>query len=52
MGKFKYFMPELGPLQRESKIQAVEMKVVKDTEAKTKSHIFIDITRIQNLIYF
>jgi len=45
-------MPELGPLQRESKIQAVETNVVKNTEAKRRSQIFIEITRIQNLIYF
>jgi hypothetical protein len=45
-------MPELGPLQRESKTQAVETEVVKNTEAKRKSHIFIEITRIWNLIYF
>jgi hypothetical protein len=45
-------MPELGLLQGESKIQTVEMKVVKNTEAKTRSHIFIEITEIHNLIYF
>jgi hypothetical protein len=36
-------MPELGHVQSESKIQAVEMKVVKNTEAKTRSHVFIEI---------
>jgi hypothetical protein len=51
-------MPKLGPFPRESKIQAVEMKVTKNTEAKTRrytirSNIFIEITRIQSLlIYF
>jgi hypothetical protein len=29
-------MPKLGPLQRESKIQAVEMKIVRNTEAKRR----------------
>jgi hypothetical protein len=52
-------MPKLGPLPNESKIQAVERKVTKNTAAKARRdiavircNIFIEITGIQNIPYF